>query len=76
MELRSTLNGTVVLTIATTVRLNIDSCYFRDVINVIRSTVGGSTTLVASTVRFTGRILTGGQLPVLQNKPLTCDFQQ
>ena len=76
MKLWSTLNGTVVLTIATTVRLNIDSCYYSDVINVIRSTVGRSTILVASMVPFTGRILSGGQSPVLQNKPLTCAFQQ
>ena len=76
MELRSTLKRTVVPPIATIVRLNIDSCYYSDVINVIRSTVGRSTTLVASMVPFAGRILTVGQLPVLQNKPLTCDFQQ
>ena len=76
MKLWSTLNRTVVLTLATTVRLNIDSCYYSDVINVIRSTVGRSTTLVASLVPFTSRMVTGGQFPLLQNRPLPCHFKQ
>ena len=66
----------VLTVLATTVRLNIDSCYYSDAMNLIRSTVGGITTLVASLVPFTSRMVTGGQLPLLQNKPLTCDFQQ